>query len=211
VLAFAARRPRDLVIGLWIATVVVAGPSFVYYVNGFAQFGMRHALDFEPFVLVLVALAYPSRVPPWGRALIVWSVLVGIWGVWLTVVLYHHRELLVLVGRNDEYRYVQMTIRPANPGEHSRQRRLRGCRRREIPLIYRTQEDGQNGLIGAAEQRDPRAAPPGAALRSRSTGRDTAAHRSTRPAMRSGSARVRRPARAGRNCSRLRGARPSRR
>jgi hypothetical protein len=142
VLAFAARRPRDLVIGLWIATVVVAGPSFVYYVNGFAQFGMRHALDFEPFVLVLMALAYPSRVPPWGRALIVWSVLVGIWGVWLTVVLYHHRELLVLVGRNDEYRYVQMTIRPANPGEHSRQRRLRGCRRREIPLTRMMRSSG---------------------------------------------------------------------
>jgi hypothetical protein len=42
--AFGARRPRDLVIGLWIAIVLVAGPSFVYYVNGFAQFGMRHAL-----------------------------------------------------------------------------------------------------------------------------------------------------------------------
>jgi hypothetical protein len=89
-LAFAARRPRDLVIGLWIATVLVAGPSFFYYVNGFAQFGMRHALDFEPFVIVLMALAYASRVPPWGRALILWSLLVGIWGVWLMVLLYHH-------------------------------------------------------------------------------------------------------------------------
>jgi hypothetical protein len=104
-------------------------------------------------------------------------------------------------------------------GEEKRAQPRRGRRRRAGAFARqpaqsdgdRTQEDGQNGLIGAAEQRDPRAAPPGAALRSRSTGRDTAAHRSTRPAMRSGSARVRRPARAGRNCSRLRGARPSRR
>jgi hypothetical protein len=85
-----SRRPRGLDIGLWIATVLVAGPSFNYYVNGFAQFGMRRALDFEPFVIVLMTLPYPSRVPPRGRALIVWSVRVSIWGVWLTVLLYHH-------------------------------------------------------------------------------------------------------------------------
>ena len=89
VLALFARRPAALVIGLWIATLLVAGPSFIYYVNGYAQFGMRHALDFEPFLVVLMALAYPSDVPRWGRALIVWSVLVGIWGVWLTVLLGH--------------------------------------------------------------------------------------------------------------------------
>jgi len=44
-IALFARRPRALVIGLWLATLLVAGPSFLYYVNGYAQFGMRHALD----------------------------------------------------------------------------------------------------------------------------------------------------------------------
>jgi len=81
-LALFARRPRGLVVALWIATLLVAGPSFIYYVNGYAQFGMRHALDFEPFVVVLMALAVREGVPLLGRAAIAWSCAVGTWGVW---------------------------------------------------------------------------------------------------------------------------------
>ncbi len=81
-IALFARRPRALVAGLWLATLLVAGPSFIYYVNGYAQFGMRHALDFEPFVVVLMALAIPTRVPLLAKASIAWSVAVGFWGIW---------------------------------------------------------------------------------------------------------------------------------
>jgi hypothetical protein len=89
-LAFFARRPRALVIGLWLAALLVAGPSFIYYVNGYAQFGMRHALDFEPFVVVLMALAVPARVPMLVKAAIGWSVAVGWWGVWYWNAIYRH-------------------------------------------------------------------------------------------------------------------------
>jgi hypothetical protein len=81
-LALFARRPRGLVVAMWIATVLVAGPSFVYYVNGYAQFGMRHALDFEPFLVVLMALAVREGVPLLGRLAIAWSCAAGTWGVW---------------------------------------------------------------------------------------------------------------------------------
>jgi hypothetical protein len=67
---------------LWAATLLVAGPSFLYYVNGGAQWGMRHALDFEPFLLPLVVLG-ALRLPAWVTyALCGVSVLVGIWGLW---------------------------------------------------------------------------------------------------------------------------------
>lgn len=89
-IALFARRPRALVIGMWAATLLVAGPSFIYYVNGYAQFGMRHALDFEPFLIVLMALAIPARVPLIAKALIAWSVLVGFWGIWFWNVIYRH-------------------------------------------------------------------------------------------------------------------------
>jgi hypothetical protein len=86
VLAFLAREPRRLVLELWLATVLVAGPSLLYYANGGSQFGMRHALDFEPFLLVLMGLAARSglRVRVWraAQALIVWSAAVGIYGCW---------------------------------------------------------------------------------------------------------------------------------
>jgi len=89
-LALFARRPRPLVIGMWLATLLVAGPSFIYYVNGYAQFGMRHALDFEPFVIVLMALAIPARVPLLAKIAIAWSVIAGFWGIWFWNAYYRH-------------------------------------------------------------------------------------------------------------------------
>ena len=81
-LAFFARSPRRLVVSLWAATALVAGPSLLYYANGGAQFGMRHALDFEPFVFALMALAARSGLALVWRTLIVWSVAAGTWGIW---------------------------------------------------------------------------------------------------------------------------------
>jgi hypothetical protein len=81
-LALFAREPRRLVVAMWIATAFVALPNLLYYVNGFAQFGMRHALDFEPFLFVLMALAVRRGIGPVGAILCTWSMLAGLWGVW---------------------------------------------------------------------------------------------------------------------------------
>ena len=77
--------PRSRVMWfLWATVVLVAGPSFLYYLNGWVQFGMRHALDFEPFMLVLMALALRERerIPLWATVLVTWSCLAGVWGAW---------------------------------------------------------------------------------------------------------------------------------
>ncbi len=81
-LAFFARSAVRCVIALWVAALLTAVPNFLYYVNGFAQFGMRHALDFEPFLIALMLLAARDRLASWGRALIVYSCAVGLWGCW---------------------------------------------------------------------------------------------------------------------------------
>jgi hypothetical protein len=81
-LAFFARSPLRWVAALWLAAVLTAAPNFLYYVNGFAQFGMRHALDFEPFLVALMMLAVRNRFPIWGYVLIAYSVIVGFWGCW---------------------------------------------------------------------------------------------------------------------------------
>jgi hypothetical protein len=81
ILAFLAPRSR-LRTALWITTFLVAAPSFLYYLNGWYQFGMRHALDFEPFLFVLMALGVRSAIPVWGMILCTYSALVGAWGVW---------------------------------------------------------------------------------------------------------------------------------
>jgi hypothetical protein len=82
ILAFLARRPARWTVAMWVATLLVAAPSFIYYVNGFAQFGMRHALDFEPFLIALMMLACRERIPQWGYVLLIYSMLAGFWGCW---------------------------------------------------------------------------------------------------------------------------------
>ena len=82
VLAFLARAPVRLVGAMWVAAALCATPNLLYYVNGFSQFGMRHALDFIPFLFVLMALGVRERLPLWGKALIAYSVAVGLWGCW---------------------------------------------------------------------------------------------------------------------------------
>ncbi len=81
-LAFFAKGPRRLVAALWMATALVAAPNFLYYLNGWYQFGMRHALDFLPYLFVLMALAVRGAMPRWGAVLCVYSAAVGAWGVW---------------------------------------------------------------------------------------------------------------------------------
>jgi hypothetical protein len=77
-----ARRPRGLVAALWVAAALTAIPNFVYYVNGFAQYGMRHALDFIPFLVALMFLAARERLPIWTKALIAYSCAASLYGVW---------------------------------------------------------------------------------------------------------------------------------
>ncbi len=81
-LALFARRPANWVLALWALVLVTAIPNFMYYVNGFAQFGMRHALDFEPFCIALMMLAVRDRFPRWGYVLVAYSMAVGFWGSW---------------------------------------------------------------------------------------------------------------------------------
>ena len=81
-LAFFARRPVVLVLALWSATLLTAAPNFLYYVIGFTQFGMRHALDFEPFLFALMCLSARNGLRWWGNVLCLYSAAAGIWGVW---------------------------------------------------------------------------------------------------------------------------------
>lgn len=81
-LAFFARAPVRWIAAAWIALLLTAAPNVLYYVNGFAQFGMRHALDFEPFAIALMLLAARDRLSRVWYALIAYCVAVGLWGCW---------------------------------------------------------------------------------------------------------------------------------
>ena len=80
-LALGARRSQETLL-LAAATILVALPSLLYYVNGFEQFGMRHVMDVLPLLLVLSARAI-DRIPSgiWVT-LISASVLANAYGEW---------------------------------------------------------------------------------------------------------------------------------
>jgi hypothetical protein len=73
-LAFAAPLRVRFVQLMWLATLACAIPNFVYYTTGMAQFGARHALDFIPFMLVLMAFAVRSSPQWWAVPLVAWSI-----------------------------------------------------------------------------------------------------------------------------------------
>jgi hypothetical protein len=82
IFALWAREPYVTVRAMWIATLLAAGPSLLYYVNGYSQFGMRHALDFEPFLFVLMLLAARIHMPRWVPWLVAYSIGATAYGIW---------------------------------------------------------------------------------------------------------------------------------
>ena len=80
--AFTVRRPQPGIAALWIAAALVAVPSLLYYVNGFSQYGMRHALDFEPFVFVIMLFASYRAFPRWVTVSSFVSIAASIYGLW---------------------------------------------------------------------------------------------------------------------------------
>ncbi len=73
-LAFAAPIRERFVQLMWLATIACAVPNFVYYTTGMSQFGARHALDFIPFMLALMAIAVRNSPQWWAVPLVAWSI-----------------------------------------------------------------------------------------------------------------------------------------
>jgi len=76
-------RWRDsLRLGLWLSIALVQLPSLLYFNTGSYQFGYRFALDWMPLGVLLVALGAGERSHWWwGKALIILSALMHLWGV----------------------------------------------------------------------------------------------------------------------------------
>jgi hypothetical protein len=74
-------REALLCLGLWLSIGLVQIPSLLYFNTGSYQFGYRFALDWMPLGVLLVALGTGGRLHWWGKALLVVSVLIHLWGV----------------------------------------------------------------------------------------------------------------------------------
>lgn len=82
-IALFASSPRWTVRMLWVLAGVTFLPNLFYYTNGVSQFGMRHALDFAPYLFVLMTLrAAAVPLAQWQRLLCVYSTAIGAYGIW---------------------------------------------------------------------------------------------------------------------------------
>lgn len=72
-LAFAARWGKET-IACWIAALAAAAPTMFYYMNGWTQLGVRHSLDYEVFLIPLVARGLTRFPKPAAFALVGYSI-----------------------------------------------------------------------------------------------------------------------------------------
>lgn len=84
--AFFVRRETPLKAASWIAIALVSVPLFLHYSQGWWQYGYRFLLDFIPFLLILTALGFDDHPSLRSRriqfALVAWSVMAGVWGLY---------------------------------------------------------------------------------------------------------------------------------
>lgn len=75
------RRREPLVWTLFVTTLLAAVPFVLNYGNGFAQFGMRYAMDFLPYMLLLACMGLTHRKwRSYKSALVLLCVLINVWG-----------------------------------------------------------------------------------------------------------------------------------
>ncbi len=78
---YRARQKCSVVLGAWLAILLLLIPLLTYYNTGWYQFGYRFSLDFMVPVMILLALAAGERTSWLMRALIAVGVLVNLVGV----------------------------------------------------------------------------------------------------------------------------------
>jgi hypothetical protein len=90
-IAFAVRTRDKLAIACWSAIVPIALTNFSFAANGYSQYGYRYAVDFYPFLFLLVVHAARDRLHWSLMTLIGVSVLINIWAVlWIHQFELHH-------------------------------------------------------------------------------------------------------------------------
>lgn len=75
------KRKEPFVWILLASVVVCAVPFVLNYGNGFAQFGMRYAMDFLPYMILLACMGLThGKFAPWKTLLLLFCIYANLWG-----------------------------------------------------------------------------------------------------------------------------------
>lgn len=77
---YAISAKRDFLTKVsWLAVLLIATGDFLWFAQGWVQFGYRYLLDFIPYLMILVARGI-GEFSDFKLFLLVWSVIVNAWG-----------------------------------------------------------------------------------------------------------------------------------
>jgi hypothetical protein len=82
VLVFLARFKERLVWSSWLAIFLISLTHVFHGGIGATQFGYRYAMDYFPFLFLIIIKAAKEKLPWWGKALIIASILLNSWGIY---------------------------------------------------------------------------------------------------------------------------------
>src|SRR3989338_3048581 len=80
VYAFLAKR-NFLTKVSWLAVLLVAIVDFLWFGQGWVQFGYRYVLDFIPFLMIPLAFGFKD-ISKFSISLLFWSVIINTWGAY---------------------------------------------------------------------------------------------------------------------------------
>ena len=80
--AFRAHRPTWFQVGAWASILAIIVPIILHADTGGSQFGYRYAIDFYPFVFLLMIHGMRGRLNAERRAAVILCFLVNAWGMW---------------------------------------------------------------------------------------------------------------------------------
>lgn len=72
---------KKLIYSSFITVLIILIPILMKGGNGFTQFGFRYSLDFLPYLLILTASGLENRFNLYAKLLIIFSILINLWGV----------------------------------------------------------------------------------------------------------------------------------
>ena len=94
--AFRAGIKNKLALGCWVSILFIALVNFAHGTWGFTQFGYRFAVDFYPFLFLLTVKGIGNEIKWHHMVLIIFGILVNIWGV-ILIKIYGWLELVKLL------------------------------------------------------------------------------------------------------------------
>lgn len=86
--AFLSKLRQKYVLNSWLTVLLMLIPILTYFGIGIWQFGYRYAVDFYPFLFIILASVFKKELPLMAKSLIVYCILfnfffmLSIWGIY---------------------------------------------------------------------------------------------------------------------------------